>query len=80
MQTVPAAVPEFIRDPKSTVEIVENITLVGGLITGDVQQDAQEKKSDLKNIRTKALVVKEPKADFEMQDVILDGIRENEPW
>ncbi|KAK7190637.1 Aryl-alcohol dehydrogenase 2 [Paraphaeosphaeria sporulosa] len=78
MQTVPAAVPEFIRDPKSTIEHVENISLLGNLTRSSENQDVQEKRSDLKNIKTKALVVKEAKADFKMQEVVLDEIRENE--
>lgn len=81
MQTVPAAVPEFIRDPKATVEHVEDIAVVGNLVNlvkGDEEQNTQDRKSDLKDIKTVALVVKEPKADFELQDVILDEIRENE--
>lgn len=78
MQTVPAAVPEFIRDSKSTIEHVENISLVVNLSKSNAKKDAEEKKSNLKNIKTKALVVKEAKSDFEMQDMILDEIRENE--
>jgi hypothetical protein len=66
MQTVPAAVPEFIRDPKFTIEHVESISLVENLIKSSAKQDVKEKKSDLKNIRTKTLVVKKAKADFEL--------------
>lgn len=31
-----------------------------------------------KNIRTKALVVAKPKADFELQEVVYDEVREDE--
>jgi hypothetical protein len=78
MQTLPAALPEFPRDLDSTVAQVENITLVGDPTRGGAKQAAEEKKSDSKNIKTRALVVNEPKADFEMQGVILDERRENE--
>lgn len=79
MQTVPAALPETIGDPKgaipttlkdtkATIEHVENIALRG----------PQERRDEAHDIETVALFVKEPKADFELQTIVLDEIRENE--
>lgn len=63
MTTVSATHAYEVRDSKSNTQHVENIA-------------TPHKK--LRDIETVALVVAEPKADFRLQPIILDEIRENE--
>lgn len=63
MATATTTRPGQVQDPKSSVDHVENITL---------------DNPKLRNIETEALVVMEPKADFKLQPIVLDEIREDE--
>lgn len=63
MASLSAAHMYEVRNTKSTTKFVENINT------------APEK---LRDIETVALVVTEPKADFKLQPIILDEIREDE--
>ncbi|KAF2635188.1 NAD(P)-binding protein [Massarina eburnea CBS 473.64] len=81
MQTVPAAVPNFIRDPKASVQYVEDIALGRPKETAKTNDEVKKEENarrEFRDIETTALVVKEPKGDFELQKVILDEVREDE--
>ena len=63
MATVAFARQHESRDPKASVQHVEDVT----------------RSSDkLRDFETEALVVLEPKADFKLQPIILDEIRDDE--
>ncbi|KAF2996848.1 hypothetical protein E8E13_003842 [Curvularia kusanoi] len=55
--------PHGLQDPKASIQHVEDIT---------------EDSHKLRDIETEALVVTEPKADFKLQPIILDEIRDDE--
>jgi hypothetical protein len=63
MATVATARQHESRDPKASVQHVEDVTL------------ASDK---LRDFETEALVVMGPKADFKLQTIILDEIRDDE--
>lgn len=63
MATIAEAYAHDVRDAKLRTQHVENIAL---------------NHPSLRNIETVALVVTEPKADFQLQPIILDEIREDE--
>jgi hypothetical protein len=74
MQAVPAAVPDVIRDPaKSTARFIENVILPAPLTTR-----FDNATQEFRDVETVALVVKEAKADFELQPIILDEVRDDE--
>ena len=63
MATVTTTRSSEIQDPKSSVQHVEDVTL-----------DNQK----IRDFETEALVVSEPKADFKLQPIVLDEIRDDE--
>lgn len=63
MDAVPSTRPKGLQDAKADVRYVENVAV-----------DTQK----LRDIETVALVVTEPKADFMLQSIILDEIRDDE--
>lgn len=63
MATTTTTRPYEARHPKANVQYVENITI---------------DNHKLRNIETEALVVTEAKADFKLQPIILDEIRDDE--
>ena len=63
MAAVSANRLDGLQDAKATVQHVENIAL---------------DSNKLRDIETVALVVTEPKADFKLQPIILDEIRDDE--
>ena len=78
MQTIPAAVPDIIREPaKKTTEYIENVDLPSRPITSTLKGET-DRGDEFRDIETVALVVKEAKAEFELQPVILDEVREDE--
>lgn len=63
MAAVSASPPSGLQDAKASVQHVENATV-----------DSHK----LRDIETVALVVSQPKADFKLQPIILDEIRDDE--
>lgn len=63
MAAVSATHPYGLQDAKASVQHVENINV-----------DSHK----LRNIETVALVVSQPKADFKLEPIILDEVRDDE--